>query len=53
MNHRLDMKVSFSFIMWICCMIGFVFSVQSETVYDASRYELIIEREPFGQEEWL
>ena len=31
-------------------MIGFVFSVQSETVYDASRYELIIERAPFGQE---
>lgn len=50
MNHRLDMKVSFSFLVWICCMIGFVFSVQSETVYDASRYELIIEREPFGQE---
>ena len=31
-------------------MTGFVFSVQSETVYDASRYELIIERAPFGQE---
>ena len=51
MNHRLDMKVSFSFLVWICCMIGSVFSVQSETVYDASRYELIIEREPFGK--WL
>ena len=50
MNHLLDMSISSSSIVWICCMIGLVFSVQSEIVYDASRYDLIIEREPFGQE---
>ena len=50
MNHLLRMSISSSFTVWVCCVIGSVLSVQADKVYDASRYDLIIEREPFGQE---
>ena len=50
MNNLLDMSISSTFLVWICCMISLVSSVQSETVYNSSRYDMIIERQPFGQE---
>jgi hypothetical protein len=50
MNHLLRMSKGSSCRLWVCGLVGWVISVEAEISYDASRYELILEREPFGQE---
>ena len=50
MNHLLRMSISFSVILRVCFLVCLVISVEAENGYDASRYKIIIEREPFGHE---